>query len=159
MQDSFFGIYKRFRVSRDSNELLFIAKVQTNDELQQNASDQIEDLTALVEECGAEQKNFQAEIYDKIDTIGQLIELKLGSTNARESQASMLPELALSKKQSTMNNRNMQSKMGKSIQKNAAKKMLVQVDEEFDDFDRSGARRNQDLQAAFKKKKNGVQRR
>ena len=71
----------------------------------------------------------------------------------------MLPELALAKRNSTLNNKGMQSKIGKSMKKNVAKKVLNQVDEEFDDFDRSGATRNQDLQAAFKKKKNGVQRR
>ena len=45
MQDSIFGFFRRFRAQLDSNELLFVAKVQTSDELQQESTnDKIDDL-------------------------------------------------------------------------------------------------------------------
>ena len=46
MQDSIFGFLRRFKAPIDSNELLFIAKVQTSDELQQESTnDKIDELT------------------------------------------------------------------------------------------------------------------
>ena len=47
MQDSIFGFFRRFKAPIDSNELLFIAKVQTSDELQQESTnDKIDELTS-----------------------------------------------------------------------------------------------------------------
>ena len=34
MQDSIFGLFRKYRTYTDPNELLFVAKVQTSDELQ-----------------------------------------------------------------------------------------------------------------------------
>ena len=49
MQDSIFGLFRRFKTRPDPNELLFIAKVQTSDELQEETvSDQVEQLAVMI---------------------------------------------------------------------------------------------------------------